>query len=81
MAKKEKNRETNLKEIGGGCRAYGALSFSPFCSMAESSWPVLEVTQEHVQNLASQWRITMAFPWTLHLWIQWGIRHAMHGVL
>jgi hypothetical protein len=52
--KKEKNRETYLKEIGGGCRAYRVLSFSLFYSIAELRWSALEVTQEHLQNLVSQ---------------------------
>jgi hypothetical protein len=51
---KEKNRETVLKENGGGCRAYRVLSFSPFYSMVESSWPALKVIEEHLQNLIRQ---------------------------
>jgi hypothetical protein len=36
------------------------LSPFPICSMAESSWPASEVTQEHLENLMSLWYLTTA---------------------
>jgi hypothetical protein len=36
------------------------LSIVSFYSMAELSWPVSEVTQEHLQNLMSQGYMTTA---------------------
>jgi hypothetical protein len=45
----------------------GSHLSSPSYSMVESGWPVLEVTQEHLQNLVSQGYMTAAELATCHV--------------
>jgi hypothetical protein len=52
--KKEKNRETDVKETRGVVELTREASLFPFRPIAKSSWPASEVTQEHLQNLISQ---------------------------